>query len=137
MENCPNCNSSDISFSDCGYSTFNVATIKCRNCAYTLKLNGFDADEYLTKFWDKHCKLMNELNNRSKDDLIKIVKTLIYKSPVEMMEFIDSNDRIERPEPIVLKTCLKCSGLGKIFKREGFLTGELKCNKCNGLGHTL
>lgn len=51
---CKKCGSIDIKFRDCGYSSFNCGTAKCK-CGFELSFNNlscFGAVEYIQKQWN-------------------------------------------------------------------------------------
>lgn len=40
---CPKCKSEDVKIGDCGYSSFNVAWVRCKRCQLEVKVNGDSA----------------------------------------------------------------------------------------------
>lgn len=78
---CRKCGSRKIQISDCGYSSFNVGTIKCEDCGRELTLNNcscFPEDE-LISYWNseeerikKKIKELRKTANNLQRDLISI-----------------------------------------------------------------
>jgi len=52
VEPCPKCKSTDLEISDCGYSAFNIAWVRCKNCNLEAKTLGDNA----TSEWNKWAK---------------------------------------------------------------------------------
>ena len=40
---CPKCGSNDLDIGDCGYSSFNVAWVRCKNCKLSADISGDSA----------------------------------------------------------------------------------------------
>ncbi len=77
---CVKCGSDDIDLHDCGYSTFNVAYGRCRNCKNEVKLSPAPCNldmELLAKSW-------NEANDP------KILRLKYEQQIIEIQKLIDA-----------------------------------------------
>ncbi len=63
------CRGTDVELSDCGYTTFNPGTAKCKKCGYTVEVKtcDIDADASLRKAWNgERDRLRTELRGIKK-----------------------------------------------------------------------
>ncbi len=42
---CKKCGTADVDIHNCGYSSFNVGTVKCKNCKETITIDHISSDE--------------------------------------------------------------------------------------------
>lgn len=71
IKKCIKCGKSDIKLWDCGYSSFNVCGIDCKNCDRKIRVNGDWSEEELINEW-------NRLNVKMSDkEKLKILRKQI------------------------------------------------------------
>lgn len=63
---CPKCKSNDLNVGDCGYSSFNVAWVRCKNCRLSVKIFGDSA--------------VGEWNEWAKDPIRMLIKEIREKT---------------------------------------------------------
>ncbi len=54
INNCIKCGSDDIRVHDCGYSSFNCGSAKCRNCGNEKKVNYNEGIDDVIDSWNKY-----------------------------------------------------------------------------------
>jgi len=75
---CVKCGNDDIEIKDCGYTTFNVAWVKCLKCGHEVRVNNCDwtiSQEAIDKTWNKE----NDpkiLRHKYEQQLIEIQKKI-------------------------------------------------------------
>jgi len=77
LKPCSKCSSSNIEFYNCGYSSFNIATLTCKDCSYQLRsvvCNWSDKDVYLEMSvkWNNRPKPTKSKEQQRIDKAIKI-----------------------------------------------------------------
>jgi hypothetical protein len=75
---CLHCGSKDIVWIDCGYSSFNCATVQCRQCKFELKLENLSCqpDKEVRKAWNaQRKKAVNKLK-KLRQEVARLEKLL-------------------------------------------------------------
>ena len=82
-EPCPNCGNADLIVGDCGYSSFNVAWVKCPKCKLEIKVTGDNA----VSSWNKWCSdPISELIREIREDA-SFKRRQPYSDGMTMKEF--------------------------------------------------
>lgn len=106
---CIKCGSEDIDFNDCGYSSFNVAWGKCKNCNHEIKISNCGCDiskESIIKNWNKHNDplLLFAQYNEQIEALNKLIKELPINTPMNLINALKAAQegelisRVSKPE---------------------------------------
>jgi len=68
-KNCPRCESDDLDINDCGYSSFNIAWVRCKQCNLTVKVTGDNAVNTWNKWIeDPAGTLVEEIRYKAKEN---------------------------------------------------------------------
>ena len=81
---CVKCGSENIEFNDCGYSTFNVAWGKCKDCNNTVDIRCCDwniTTEKIIEYWNKdnNPTILREKYQNQINELQKLIDELPFK----------------------------------------------------------
>jgi len=60
VNNCIKCGSDDIKVHDCGYSSFNCGSAKCRNCGNEKKVTYNEDINGVIDSWNKHSPIVKD-----------------------------------------------------------------------------
>jgi len=129
--NCPKCNGLDISQEDCGYSSFNVGTIRCV-CGFELKTtcSCYPQDE-LISYWNKTVAVLNEIAQLDQKKMIELAQALYLEDVV-----IGNSTLMNIVGPAPKTLCKSCAGHGTIVIKQGFHNPPPEtCESCKGTGY--
>ncbi len=78
---CVKCGSENIDFGDCGYSSFNVAWGKCKDCKNEVKINPCSWDistEEIVKIWNRNNdpKILRKNYQSQIEEIQKLINAL-------------------------------------------------------------
>jgi hypothetical protein len=77
---CIKCGSKDITFGDCGYSSFNPGWVHCQGCGHSVELNecewGDRVEKTLRRVWNGERKRMENRVKRLEKELKQLKKWL-------------------------------------------------------------
>ena len=94
INNCLSCGGDDIEISDCGYSSFNCGSVKCRGCGKKFKTglgcNDDDNRKSLIKLWNS--------NNPTKKQQLKLLEKEI---PELQKQLSDKKRQLKKLKKIV------------------------------------
>lgn len=77
INNCIKCGSDDIRVYDCGYSSFNCGSAKCRKCGNETKVSNNDGIDDVIDSWNKHSPIVE-------DHIKRLHKSIVgYKKSIE------------------------------------------------------
>ena len=72
-QRCAFCGHKEIDIKDCGYSNFNVGSVTCEKCSYSITVNGADEIEDYITAWNKQVNAINIVNGMGASKLRELI----------------------------------------------------------------